>query len=176
MGPATPGVVVDPLAHRGRIQGQPPAAGAPTLLSAGQVLQKLPRIAQQLPNPPSLFACFLCVKPVFYGVLIAFWRTRAKPAAVHAATVFAVNRGRPARTARPRSRTAARARQHRPGATDAFCHCALLPRARPAPRCAKAQWPTSERPVSGSAPTAKPASSLMGSHARAVSPCRRWLG
>lgn len=118
------GGLSNPLAHGGRLRGQPPtivAVGLPRL-SASKVSQKPPRLAQQLPKPLPLVTSFRCVEPVFECVLIAFWRTRARRTAVHAAAPLARNRWRLARTARPRFRTAARARQHRAGIAHMSTH------------------------------------------------------
>jgi len=145
-----------------------------TGLSAVQILQKLPRVAQQFPNPPSLFTGFPCIEPVFECVLITFRCTRAGCATVHAAASLARNRWRPASKARPRLRTTTRARQHRAGVTDVLCHCALLPCARAAPRRAQhippAAWGP---PVSGLAPAVKPANSATMPRARPASRRRR---
>jgi hypothetical protein len=72
---------------------------------------------EQLAELPALGDGRAGVPAMFQRVGVAFWRTGSSRSAVHAASLFATHSGRTARFPCTGSRTAARARQHRPGVT-----------------------------------------------------------
>ena len=86
------------------------------------LLQQLPRFAQQVSNLPALGDRLLREQAVLARVLVSPWRAGFQRAAVHAATPFAAHRRRAARSAGADFRAATRARPHRAGIAGVIAH------------------------------------------------------
>src|SRR6185295_19609534 len=86
------------------------------------LFQQLPCFTQQRPNLPSFGDRISGEQAVLARVPVCPWRAGSLCAAVHAAALLAVHGRRAARAAGAGFGATARARQHRPGISDAIAH------------------------------------------------------
>ena len=70
-------------------------------------------MAHQVSNLLAFIKRVASKEAVLERILISQWRARLRPTAMHAASLYAANRRRPARRAGPRFGAATRARKHR---------------------------------------------------------------
>src|SRR5437660_7734925 len=102
----------------------PPFIVAPSFCEnkSFQLLQQLPRFAQQGRNLPSLGGRFPGEQTVLARVLVSPWRAGFRRTAMHAAALFATHRRRAARSTGADPGAATRARQHRAGIAGVVAH------------------------------------------------------